>query len=206
MPDSVGTNAVYLVGRIAKAPEYCYDRRGYHMYEGLIDVPRRSGACDRLPFILPRELIGGLVEEMCVALSGSMHHRDRHRYPDVALRLAADVDSISPASPSWCENRVELSGNLCMPPKFRTTPFGREVCELTIAIPNGYGPQENIFCIAWGGLARFAANLSTGAAVHAEGRFQSRPYVKALPDGRQIERTALEVSLYRLTDKRRAPV
>ena len=196
MPDSVGANAVYLVGRIAKAPEYCYDRRGYQMYEGLIDVPRRSGVCDHLPFIIPRDLIGGLTEEMYVALSGTMHHRDMRKYPHVAYRLVADVESVTQAGRAWTGNSVDLSGNLCMLPNFRTTPMGREVCELTIAIPNGYGPQEYIFCIAWGGLARFAAGLTVGAAVRAEGRFQSRPYVKTLPNGHTYNGTALEVSLY----------
>ena len=96
-------------------------------------------------------------------------------------------------------NTVFLSGALCKPPSFRTTPFGREIADLMLAVNRSYGKSDYIPCIAWGRTARFASGLSVGDHVQLQGRFQSRVYQKQLPDGTVQERTAYEVSVSRLT-------
>ena len=96
-------------------------------------------------------------------------------------------------------NTVFLSGALGKPPSFRTTPFGREIADLMLAVNRSYGKSDYIPCIAWGRTARFASGLNVGDHVQLQGRFQSRVYQKQLPDGTVQERTAYEVSVSRLT-------
>lgn len=59
-------------------------------------------------------------------------------------------------------NRVQLTGALCKPPSYRTTPFGREIADLMLAVNRSYGKSDYIPCITWGRTARYAANLKIG--------------------------------------------
>ena len=95
-------------------------------------------------------------------------------------------------------NRVQLTGALCKPPSYRTTPFGREIADLMLAVNRSYGKSDYIPCITWGRTARYAANLKTGDKVQLAGRFQSRTYQKQLPDGTTLNKVAYEVSVSRL--------
>lgn len=96
-------------------------------------------------------------------------------------------------------NRVQLTGALCKAPSYRTTPFGREIADLMLAVNRSYGKSDYIPCITWGRTARYAANLKIGDKVQLVGRFQSRNYQKQLPDGTVLNKVAYEVSVSRLS-------
>lgn len=102
-------------------------------------------------------------------------------------------------------NRVQLTGALCKPPSYRTTPFGREIADLMLAVNRSYGKSDYIPCITWGRTARYAANLKIGDRVQLVGRFQSRAYQKQLPDGTALNKVAYEVSVSRLSTVRDEP-
>ena len=102
-------------------------------------------------------------------------------------------------------NQVQLTGALCKLPSYRTTPFGREIADLMLAVNRAYGKSDYIPCITWGRTARFASHLKVGDKVTLLGRFQSRAYQKQLPDGTVIGKTAYEVSVGRLTMADAAP-
>ena len=106
-----------------------------------------------------------------------------------------------PAEPEeiYDVNQIQLDGFLCKDPVRRTSPLGREICDLMVAVNRMYNKSDYIPCIAWGRTARFASGLSVGDRVQLQGRFQSRIYQKQLPDGTVQERTAYEVSVSRLT-------
>lgn len=100
---------------------------------------------------------------------------------------------------------MQLTGALCKLPSYRTTPFGREIADLMLAVNRAYGKSDYIPCITWGRTARFASHLKVGDKVTLLGRFQSRAYQKQLPDGTVIGKTAYEVSVGRLTMADAAP-
>ena len=91
------------------------------------------------------------------------------------------------------DNRVSLTGTLCKAPNPRVTPMGRDICDLMLAVNRRYGRSDYLPCICWGLRAREAAHWTVGTAVHLEGRFQSRSYLKLNEDGAE-RRTAYEVS------------
>ena len=92
-------------------------------------------------------------------------------------------------------NQIQLTGTLCKAPAYRTTPFGREIADMMLAVNRAYGKSDYIPCITWGRSARFAAKLSVGDKITLTGRLQSRAYQKQMPDGTVIEKTAYEVSV-----------
>ena len=96
-------------------------------------------------------------------------------------------------------NQVQLTGALCKLPSYRTTPFGREIADLMLAVNRAYGKSDYIPCITWGRTARFASHLKVGDRIQLLGRFQSRAYQKQLADGSVISKMAYEVSVGRLS-------
>ena len=121
------------------------------------------------------------------------------------LLITAFAQRLLPCSDEENPNQVQLTGALCKPPSYRTTPFGREIADLMLAVNRSYGKSDYIPCITWGRTARFASHLKVGDKVTLLGRFQSRAYQKQLPDGTVIGKTAYEVSVGRLTMADAAP-
>lgn len=95
-------------------------------------------------------------------------------------------------------NSVFLNGFICKKPIYRTTPFGREISDILLAVNRAYNKSDYIPCIAWGRNARFASHLEIGDNIRIWGRIQSRQYQKKLPDGTVDERTAYEVSISKM--------
>lgn len=92
-------------------------------------------------------------------------------------------------------NRIELEGYVCKPPVYRTTPFGREICDMLLAVNRAYNKSDYIPAIVWGRNAKYAGEFAVGDRVAVTGRIQSRTYQKTLPDGSTEERVAYEVSV-----------
>lgn len=56
-------------------------------------------------------------------------------------------------------NIIELTGYVCKPTVYRTTPFKREICDVLIAVNRAYNKSDYIPCIAWGRNARLRGVL-----------------------------------------------
>ncbi len=95
-------------------------------------------------------------------------------------------------------NEVFLNGYLCKETKFRTTPFGREITDMLIAVNRSYNKSDYIPCIAWGRNARYCEKLEVGDHVKLWGRIQSRKYQKKNNDETYDTKTAYEVSVTKL--------
>ena len=95
-------------------------------------------------------------------------------------------------------NSIYLNGFVCKPPVYRTTPFGREITDMLIAVNRTYNKSDYIPVIAWGRNARYCKNLVVGDNIKIWGRMQSRNYQKHLSDDEVVTRTAYEVSVSKL--------
>ena len=91
-----------------------------------------------------------------------------------------------------------LSGYVCKPPVYRTTPFNREIADLLVAVNRSYNKSDYIPCIAWGRNARYVKNLGVGERIALSGRIQSREYQKKLSETEVKVLTAYEVSVSKL--------
>jgi len=165
-------------------------------------VPRLSGAEDFLPITLSERLLmdSPITNGSHLCLEGQLRSYNKVIEGSGRLLITAFAQKlIDCETDDENPNRVQLTGALCKPPSYRTTPFGREIADLMLAVNRSYGKSDYIPCIAWGRTARFASGLNVGDRVQLQGRFQSRVYQKQLPDGTVQERTAYEVSVSRLT-------
>ena len=81
---------------------------------------------------------------------------------------------------------------------FRITPFGREICDLLIAVNRAYKKSDYIPCICWGRNARYCENLEVGDHVKIWGRIQSRQYQKKHVNDENQIKTAYEISITKL--------
>ena len=95
-------------------------------------------------------------------------------------------------------NQIYLDGFICKKPQYRTTPFGREITDLLLAVNRPYNKSDYIPCIAWGRNARFAEKLEVGQRLKLWGRVQSRGYQKKYPSGEVIDKVAYEVSISKM--------
>jgi len=95
-------------------------------------------------------------------------------------------------------NEIILNGFICRKPIYRTTPFGREIADILLAVNRAYNKSDYIPCIAWGRNARYCQNLIVGENVKIWGRIQSRQYEKKFEDGTSEMRRAYEVSVSKM--------
>ena len=95
-------------------------------------------------------------------------------------------------------NSIVLSGYICKPPVYRTTPFNREIADVLLAVNRAYNKSDYIPCIAWGRNARYASGFAVGTRLLIWGRVQSREYTKKLNDAECEKRVAYEVSVSKL--------
>ena len=97
-------------------------------------------------------------------------------------------------------NSVSLKGTICKLSKMRTTTSGRKVTDMILAIHRDKSKIKNksdyIPCIVWGKDAIEAEKMPIGIVISAEGRIQSRYYMK-----NDEEHVAYEVSIKNLTEE-----
>lgn len=194
-------NYLRLSGVISQSPTYGHEVFGEKFYYATLSVPRLSGAEDLLPITLSERLMEGipLGEGMPLTLEGQLRSYNKVIEGAGRLLITAFAQRILPSGGEENPNQVQLQGALCKPPSYRTTPFGREIADLMLAVNRAYGKSDYIPCITWGRTARFASHLHVGDKVVLMGRFQSRAYQKQLADGSVISKMAYEVSVGRLT-------
>ena len=95
-------------------------------------------------------------------------------------------------------NQIFLNGFVCRKPQYRTTPFGREISDILLAVNRAYNKSDYIPCIAWGRNARYASTFEVGDNIKIWGRVQSRVYQKKLSDDQVEERVAYEISVSKM--------
>ena len=201
-------NYLHLSGVISQSPTYGHEVFGEKFYYATLSVPRLSGAEDLLPITLSERLMEGVPLELGAPLTIEGQLRSYNKVIEGAGRLLITAFAqriLNCEEDEENPNRVQLTGALCKPPSYRTTPFGREIADLMLAVNRSYGKSDYIPCITWGRTARYAANLKIGDRVQLVGRFQSRAYQKQLPDGTALNKVAYEVSVSRLSTVRDEP-
>lgn len=194
-------NYLHLSGVICAEPTYGHEVFGEKFYYATLSVPRLSGAEDLLPITLSERLMDGAQLSLGspLAIEGQLRSYNKVIEGAGRLLITGFAQRLAPVDSDENPNQVQLTGALCKPPSYRTTPFGREIADLMLAVNRAYGKSDYIPCITWGRTARFASHLNVGDKVTLLGRFQSRAYQKQLADGTVIGKTAYEVSVGRLT-------
>ncbi|MGN1060917.1 MAG: single-stranded DNA-binding protein [Candidatus Coproplasma sp.] len=192
-------NKVYICGTVESDAVFSHEVFGEGFYELFVKVNRLSGQADLLPVTISERLLGqGLKrgDELCAL--GQFRSYNKLENGKSRLMLTVFVREILDNHPGKNPNSIVLSGYICKPPVYRTTPFNREIADLLIAVNRSYNKSDYIPAIAWGRNARFVKNLSVGDKIALSGRIQSREYQKKQPDESFVTMTAYEVSVSKL--------
>lgn len=196
-------NKVTLTGRIEEDPVFSHDFYGENFYTFKLVTDRLSETSDRIPVILSEKFLytNDLSAGNTVEVTGQF--RSYNNYTDIGNRLvlsvfARNITPVSSADEAENPNTIQLTGYICKAPVYRTTPFGREITDLLIAVNRAYNKSDYIPCIAWGLNAKYASVLSVGEKLRLTGRIQSREYKKKYDDETIETKTAYEVSISRL--------
>jgi len=195
MQSNWNENKILLRGRLEDEPVFSHANHGTSYYRLPIRVRRLSGAEDRLNAVASREQLEPLHLSPGDTVTVRGEVRTFNNRSGVGSRLVVSVFVRElTLEPGEEENRLELAGTLCKPPSLRSTPLGRTICDMILAVNRRYGRADYLPCIAWGSLAHRCGGLNVGDRLRLSGRLQSRVYTKALED-RTEERTAFEVSI-----------
>lgn len=203
----IETNVVKTTGKVISSVEFSHEMYGEGFYNFYLEVPRLSETVDILPVTISERLIVNmnLTEGTYVEIYGQL--RSYNRYADGTSKLVLTVfardikileDEQEIKEKLKSPNEIFLDGYICKTPIYRTTPFGREISDLLIAVNRAYNKSDYIPCIAWGRNARFCSNILIGDHIKIWGRIQSRQYQKKIGNGEVETKVAYEVSISKL--------
>lgn len=197
-------NHIGIAGRVHSDFEFSHEVYGEGFYHFEVEVYRLSDVSDILPVTISERIVdmANLQIGSWVYIAGQIRSYNNYVEADKRNRLiltlfARDIEVLADAEEAddLNPNDVFLNGYICKPPIYRTTPFGREIADILLAVNRSYNKSDYIPCIAWGRNARFAGKLTVGSNIRVWGRMQSRAYQKRYENGDVIEKTAYEVSV-----------
>ncbi len=193
-------NQVFISGEIVTDAEFSHEVYGEGFYEMNVLVKRLSGQGDVLPVTISERLIADRDLGVGVTINALGQFRSYNKLigGKSKLMLTVFIRELFDDNPAKNPNSIVLTGYICKPPVYRTTPFNREIADILIAVNRSYNKSDYIPCIAWGRNARFAKNLAVGEKIAVSGRIQSREYQKRVTDDDVRTLTAYEVSISKL--------
>lgn len=195
-------NVATVIGTPCSDLEFSHEVYGEGFYSFRLRIPRLSNHDDILPVTISERLIVNL----------NFDHEKKYRVEGQLRSYNKVVDGTNKLiltifARELCEessenivnpNQIFLDGFICKHPIYRTTPFGREITDMLIAVNRPYRKSDYIPCIAWGRNARFSQKMNVGDRIKIWGRIQSREYQKKTDDDRVLKKTAYEVSISKM--------
>ncbi len=205
MGDIMSNNEAVAIGKVAELPEFSHRHFDEDFYVFELEIPRLSENYDTIKVMISDKLISA--QEICIGDIFEVHgqFRSYNNYSGSGNKLMLvlfskeifqrNEDALTSEDKP---NSLYLSGYICKEPVYRTTPFGREITDLLVAVNRAYGKSDYIPCIAWGRNAKYASKLSVGDHIEIWGRMQSREYHKKLENDDVVVKKAYEISVSRL--------
>lgn len=197
----ISNNVVTIVGIVKDKPTFSHEMFGEDFYNVDLIVPRLSDVSDELPVTISERLMVDICIEKDTQIIVEGQLRSYNKFIDGSNKLIltifarnitlTDEEIKNP-------NQIFLDGYICKRPIYRTTPFGREITDMLIAVNRPYNKSDYIPSIAWGRNARYSEKLQVGDRIRVWGRIQSREYQKRISEEEIITRTAYEVSISKM--------
>ena len=195
-------NIITLIGTIVSDKQFSHEVYGEGFYTFDLEVPRLSENSDIIPVTASERILDeNFKVGQKVIIDGqfrSYNNYENEKNKLVLTVFVKDMKEVEEISEDQNPNEIILDGFICKKPIYRTTPFGREIADILLAVNRAYNKSDYIPCIAWGRNARFCQNMSVGERIKICGRIQSRLYEKKFEDGTSETRRAYEVSISKL--------
>ena len=197
------SNIAELCGVVNSELRFSHKTYGEVFYTFVLGVERRSGYVDEINVMVSERLIYDNVIQVnqFIDVRGQIRTYNEEAEGRNKLNVVVFAREIYVCEDyGYYENYVCLEGFICKPPVKRTSPLGRDICDMMVAVNRMYNKSDYIPCIAWGRNAGYAEQLAVGTRLILEGRLQSREYKKKLEDGSSELRKAFEVSVLKIEE------
>jgi len=196
-------NSVVLIGKIKDSPLFSHEVFGENFYSVMLSVQRLSDSYDLIPVLISDRLISPskVFPGMFIRVEGQFRSYNTKENTDHKLFLsvfAREIEELVDGPDSRNPNSIELNGFICKTPVYRTTPSGREISDVLLAVNRSYNKSDYLPCISWGRNARYTQSLKVGDNIKVWGRIQSREYQKHGENGEVFTRVAYEISVSKL--------
>lgn len=202
MYDLMANNKILLAGKVITEPEFYNESYDEKFFSFMLEIPRLSDTVDKVPVLISEKILENIEVGSYVKIEGQL--RTYNKYEDNKRRLlifafVRDIATICYEDFKEIDvpNELTLTGFICKEPIYRTTPFGREITDILIAVNRAYSKSDYIPAIAWGRNAKFCKKVGIGQKVELIGRIQSRDYIKKIEDREEVK-TAFEVSVSKI--------
>lgn len=201
----IENNMVTISGKIATEAEFSHEVYGEGFYSFSLEVPRLSESYDKISVTVSERLISREYLEIgkFIEVEGQFRSYNNFNGSTEGSKLiltvfAREINFLDDERKIKNPNQIYLNGFICKKPVYRTTPFGREITDILLAVNRPYNKSDYIPCISWGRNARYSSNLEIGDNIKVWGRIQSREYQKKLESGEVITKVAYEVSVSKM--------
>ena len=199
----IENNKVEISGTIVSEPTFSHEVYDEMFYTFLLDTPRLSETRDIIRVTISEKFLAGDGISLYDTVRIEGQFRSYNNFTNVGNRLiltvfVKNIEKLEAEEPADISNTITLNGYICKQPIYRTTPFGREIADILLAVNRSYNKSDYIPCIAWGRNARYAERLNVGDNVIVKGRIQSREYQKKISETETESKTAYEVSVSKL--------
>lgn len=203
----IENNKATIIGIVANNPIFSHEVYDEKFYLFSIEIPRLSNTKDYIQVTISEKLLCSINLKAgdCIRINGQF--RSYNNFTNIGNKLiltvfVKDIELIDfneiNENTEENPNSIFLKGFICKEPVYRTTPFGREITDLLIAVNRSYNKSDYIPCIAWGRNAKYASTLSVGDQVFVTGRIQSRNYQKKISETEVENKTAYEISISKI--------
>ena len=197
------SNIAELCGIVMSELEFSHKTYGEVFYTFVLGVQRRSGYVDEINVMISERLIydNPPRRNQFLEIKGQIRTYNEMAGGKNKLNVVVFAREIYLCEDfGYYENYIYLEGFLCKTPIRRTSPLGRDICDMMVAVNRMYNKSDYIPCIAWGRNAGYGEQLAVGTRLLLEGRLQSREYKKKLEDGTVETRKAFEVSILKMEE------
>ena len=194
-------NSIHLEGTLLSKLEFSHEMYGEKFYTFDLEVMRLSDSKDILSITVSDRLITNMSLEIGTEIIVEGQLRSYNKFVDGSNKLILTVFArdIKPCEEkSKKPNEMFLDGYICKERIYRTTPFGREIADVLLAVNRAYNKSDYIPTIAWGRNSRFCQTLEVGDNIRIWGRLQSREYQKKVSDNEIVKKIAYEVSISKM--------
>ncbi len=201
----IENNMVTISGKIATEAEFSHEVYGEGFYSFSLEVPRLSDSYDKISVTVSERLISRECLEIGKFIEVEGQFRSYNNFNSntdgsklILTVFAREINFLEDERKIKNPNQIYLNGFICKKPIYRTTPFGREITDILLAVNRPYNKSDYIPCISWGRNARYSSNLEIGDNIKVWGRIQSREYQKKLENGEVLTKVAYEVSVSKM--------
>ena len=142
-------NYAELCGTLAAPPVLSHENRQERFFTFPLETQRLSGTIDCVNVVVRERLLAEmpLEESARLCVIGDVRSFNNRRGPGAKLVITVFARDISLSDEPYDRNLILLSGTLCKPPNLRTTPMGRDICDLMLAVNRHYGRSDYLSLI-----------------------------------------------------------